>query len=87
MEFRDSDGVEWSVSEVSPTAGIVGSLELLPSEYRAGWLSFKSARERRRLMPYPADWRDRSSDELAELCRRAKPVLVSGEHARVNLPR
>ncbi|HKG92912.1 MAG TPA: hypothetical protein VKA84_13500 [Gemmatimonadaceae bacterium] len=83
MEFRDSNGVEWSVSEVSPAGATAGSFALLPSDYRTGWLAFKSTGERRRLMPYPADWRERSVEELAELCRRARPVPVSGEHVRI----
>ena len=36
-----------------------------------GWICFESEREKRRLVPPPADWDTRSDAELEALCREA----------------
>jgi hypothetical protein len=41
-----------------------------------GWLVFQSARERRRLVPIPADWETVSEGEPGALCARAERVVL-----------
>lgn len=73
--FRDARGVEWRVCEVTPRqlARLPAHRRVLP-ELRAGWLCFESAREKRRLARYPADWSALDDAELAGLCARAAPA-------------
>ena len=40
----------------------------------AGWLAFESSAEKRRLVPIPERWDERSDAELEELCRTARSV-------------
>ena len=42
--------------------------------YGAGWLTFESLTEKRRLIPIPGHWEDLTQGELRLLCDRAKPV-------------
>ena len=42
-----------------------------------GWLTFETKGEKRRLAPIPADWENRSADELMELCDEATRVAPS----------
>jgi hypothetical protein len=74
--FSDTVGLEWTVREI-------GSLELAGTlakvlendRRRSGWLVFESAEgEKRRLAPYPPDWRTMSAFELERWCMRATPV-------------
>jgi hypothetical protein len=52
--------------------------------YGAGWLTFESLREKRRLVPIPRHWDELPQGELRELCSKAKPVAKlegsSGTH-------
>lgn len=74
--FRDDDGVTWEVREIrEPAMAIVPTRLLTHPEFGDGWLLFSSARERRRLAPYPRDWRMLSTYELSAWCRRARPVV------------
>lgn len=41
-----------------------------------GWLVFRTAGERRRLAPIPADWCTASDEQLRDWCRRASPTIV-----------
>ena len=43
----------------------------LPDALREGWLAFESGRERRRLMPIPPAWDERTDTGLSELLDRA----------------
>jgi hypothetical protein len=74
--YMDSDGVEWVVREIaSPT--LTGTLaKLLEGDRRrGGWLVFESAEgEKRRLAPYPPDWRTMSAFEMQRWCMRAIKV-------------
>ncbi|HMG12346.1 MAG TPA: hypothetical protein VK571_04150 [Gemmatimonadaceae bacterium] len=49
----------------------------LANGYGAGWLTFESLTEKRRLIPIPAHWEDVSQAELRALCERAKRVAKS----------
>ncbi len=74
--FVDAVGLQWTVREigtphVSPTLA-----RMLPYDRRrSGWLVFESDEgEKRRLAPYPPDWRTMSAFELARWCMRATHV-------------
>ena len=50
---------------------------VLSEGYGAGWLTFESLNEKRRLIPIPANWENVSQTELRTLCERAKRVAKS----------
>ena len=71
--FVDTVGVEWTVREVALTA-LTGHLAkvLEHDRRRGGWLVFESGDgEKRRLAPYPPDWRTMSRFEIERWCMRA----------------
>jgi len=74
--FVDTVGLEWIVREIA-TPELSGLLaRLLERDRRlGGWLVFESSDgEKRRLAPYPPDWRTMSAYEIARWCMRASPV-------------
>ena len=95
VTFRDARRVEWQVCEVSRLQ-IDAHRErrqaerqlrprrspwsLLPG-LEGGWLSFESWWQKRRLTPYPADWRELPSSELERLCEQAAVVPEPGPRA------
>jgi hypothetical protein len=50
---------------------------VLSEGYGAGWLTFESLDEKRRLIPIPANWENLSQADLRGLCERAKRVAKS----------
>lgn len=50
---------------------------VLSEGYGAGWLTFESLNEKRRLIPIPANWENLSQAELRTLCEGAKRVAKS----------
>src|SRR5215210_2723376 len=46
----------------------------LSSGYGAGWLTFESLDEKRRLTPIPQGWEELSQEELRALCQHARIV-------------
>jgi hypothetical protein len=74
--FVDNVGVEWTVREIASstlTETVAKMLEL--ERRRSGWLVFESAEgEKRRLAPYPPDWRTMSGFEIERWCMRATRV-------------
>lgn len=74
--FTDSVGVHWTVYGIIPSAALQDVIALFPHpERRAGWLLFESPDgDRRRLAPFPADWRTISPFELERWCMKATPV-------------
>ena len=46
----------------------------LAEGYGAGWLTFESLSEKRRLIPIPSRWEDLSQSELRSLCEKAKRI-------------
>ena len=46
----------------------------LSSGYGAGWLTFESLEEKRRLIPIPSGWEDLSQADLRALCEKARRV-------------
>ena len=71
--FVDSVGVEWTVREISSPSLSGAMAKLLETDRRkGGWLVFESKDEaKRRLAPYPPDWRTMSVFELERWCMRA----------------
>lgn len=74
--FVDTVGLEWTVREISGPYMSATLARLLPYDRRSnGWLLFESAEgEKRRLSPYPPDWRTTSEFEIAHWCMRARRV-------------
>ena len=75
--FVDSVGVEWTVREIasSTLTGSVAKMLEHDERRRSGWLVFESVDgEKRRLAPYPPDWRTTSVFEIERWCMRATRV-------------
>jgi hypothetical protein len=75
VEFTDASGMRWSVWEIANPGFSDRLISLFPHpERRAGWLLFESASgERRRLSPYPENWRSLGSVALSAQCVLAMP--------------
>ena len=74
--FTDTVGIEWSVREIGSPKMTQTLAKLLEQDRRSGgWLVFESNEgEKRRLAPYPPDWRTMSTFELERWCMKAKRV-------------
>jgi hypothetical protein len=74
--FTDSVGVSWTVREIgSPTLTQTLAKVLKTERRRSGWLVFDSSEgDKRRLAPYPPDWRTVSTFELERWCMKATRV-------------
>jgi hypothetical protein len=74
--FTDSVGVNWTVREIgSPTLTQTLAKVLKTDRRRSGWLVFESSEgDKRRLAPYPPDWRTVSMFELERWCMKAMRV-------------
>ena len=74
--FIDTSGVRWDVWEVrrDHVAGFGLTHHPVAPELQDGWLCFASPQQRRRLAPFPDDWRRLSIEQLAALCGRAEEV-------------
>jgi hypothetical protein len=74
--FVDTVGLEWTVREIS-TPSLSGAMArvLEHDRRKGGWLVFESEDgDKRRLAPYPPDWRTMSAFELERWCMRATRV-------------
>lgn len=74
--FTDAVGVEWTVREID-SPSLTGTLAkvLERDRRRTGWLVFETPEgEKRRLAPYPPDWRTITPFELERWCMRATRV-------------
>lgn len=75
-DFVDTVGDTWTVREIT-SPELAGPLArvLEHDRRRGGWLVFESADgEKRRLTPYPPDWRTMSPFEIERWCMRATRV-------------
>jgi hypothetical protein len=73
--FTDSVGVEWTVREIATLKLSSAMSRLLATDRRkSGWLVFEAEGEKRRLAPYPPDWRTMSAFEIERWCMRATRV-------------
>ncbi len=75
-QFTDSVGVAWTAREIASTALSGAMARVLERDRRrGGWLVFESDEgEKRRLTPYPPDWRTMSVFEIERWCMRATHV-------------
>jgi len=74
--FTDAVGVEWTVREIG-SPSLQGTLaKVLERDRRSGgWLVFETSEgDKRRLTPYPPDWRTVTTFELERWCMRATRV-------------
>lgn len=74
--FVDSVGVAWTVREIA-SPSLAGTLArvLEHDRRRGGWLVFEADDgEKRRLTPYPPDWRTMTGYEIERWCMRATRV-------------
>lgn len=74
--FTDSEGLHWEIREIANPA-LPPSLEKVmgTDRRRSGWLLFESDTGlKRRLAPYPSDWRQVSDFEIERWCMRATSV-------------
>jgi hypothetical protein len=77
-KFRDADGIEWTVMEIEASAlAAIPRTSLRHPEFKDGWLLFQSDRLRKRLAPYPKEWRSMTAEELAQLCAQAMPEITA----------
>ena len=74
--FTDTVGLAWTVREIaSPVLTGAMARVLEKDRRRGGWLMFESAEgDKRRLTPYPPDWRTMSDFEIERWCMRAAPA-------------
>jgi hypothetical protein len=71
--FKSPDGTIWRAWNVpGPQEG--DGLALRDEMLRNGWLCFESDREKRRLVPVPDRWAERSEEQLWLYCRVAEPA-------------
>ena len=83
LDFTDSAGTRWTVSEIARLDYSERLMAMLPHpERRQGWLLFESDQaERRRLTPVPPEWRSMPVSELQHCLQSALPAN-SGEQRR-----
>jgi hypothetical protein len=88
-EFVGDDGQNWQVWDTRPTTPAGDSprgdaregpvekateLPLISKKREAGWLTFTSTAERRRLSPIPDDWERADETSLRALARAADRI-------------
>jgi hypothetical protein len=78
IEFVDSDGVRWEVREIPAPVLREGSAVSAFGEYSQGWLLFASEHLKKRLTPFPEDWRTLTPYELEKWCWRARAERKTG---------
>lgn len=79
-EFKDEHGVNWQIWDTQPSLRVFGDSVVgghLHEDAVGGWLTFQSARERRRFYQVPPDWEGLPDDELRRLCRHAVHVQTT----------
>ena len=59
----------WRAWSTTPGAGSV-----YDEAHKAGWLTFESANERKRLAPIPRGWEEATAERLELMCRAADVV-------------
>jgi hypothetical protein len=85
--FEDSSGILWEVFEVKRTSEAPGGVS---HGLEKGWLTFVSAQGKRRLAPFPTEWKEVEESELERLCasaRTANPPRFDGPKPRIRTPR
>ena len=85
-EFKDRNGVEWRVWDITPeTSHPATRIEDYLQGFLDGWLVFErvDGGEKRRLYPLPTQWDSASDEDLERLCSTADPVRTT---ERINTP-
>lgn len=78
-EFTDAKGRNWRAWDIKPeTIHPITRAEDYLADYLTGWIVFETeaGEEKRRLCPWPADWMDRTDEQLRELLELAEVVPV-----------
>lgn len=73
--FEDSSGALWEVFEVQRSSH---SAQAVSAGLEGGWLAFVCGPTKRRLAPFPAEWRTADAAELERLCSRARAARSMG---------
>ena len=73
--FEDSAGTVWEVFEVQRSSH---KAQAVTAGLERGWLAFISSDQKRRLAPYPTDWRTADDAELERLCGTARAARPTG---------
>jgi hypothetical protein len=86
LDFTDSSGTVWTVSEIARLDYSERLMSMLPHpERRQGWLLFESERgERRRFTPVPNEWRALSMSALEQCLSGALPSSVVERRRRTD---
>ena len=74
--FQDSTGSVWEVFEVQRSSQ---KGQAVSAGLEQGWLAFACGAHRRRLAPFPKEWRSADDAELARLCglaRKARDAAI-----------
>lgn len=84
LDFVDSSGTRWTVSEIARLEFSERLMALLPHpERRRGWLLFESnLGERRRYSPIPENWRELPVSNLEQYLARATIATVLEQRRR-----
>lgn len=84
LDFRDSSGTLWTVSEIARLDYSERLMAMLPHpERRQGWLLFESEHgDRRRYTPIPDNWRAFTMSGLHRCLHEAVPANVSESRRR-----
>lgn len=73
--FKSPDGRVWSAWDVPAASASESSARFSKDERLVhGWLCFECGAEKRRLVPVPARWEERSEEQLWLYCRVAEPA-------------
>jgi hypothetical protein len=88
LEFTDSSGTRWTVSEIPRFEFSEQLMALLPHpERRAGWLLFESQHgDRKRLAPVPSDWHSLPTAVLEQHLALALPAGSNERRRRTDAP-
>ena len=84
LDFTDTSGIVWTVSEIARLDFSERLMALLPHpERRKGWLLFESQLgERRRYTPIPDAWRSLSPTALEQCLAGAVPASAAERRRR-----
>ena len=70
-EFTDEHGRSWQVWSTFPSSSPTGE-DRVRAPLAGGWLTFLAGKQRRRLVPVPAEWEQAADDDLREWLRAAE---------------
>ncbi len=74
-EITDGSGRTWQVWDTNPHHSVGKSI--IANGYEAGWLTFESGAEKRRLAPAPPEWDSLEGAALLQMLEGAEAVRPS----------